>query len=389
MDISVTDKRLFKCFANPSKVDLTRINIDGKDLPSSLFVKEAKEVEEESPLAADRMLQYQESAEYASPFVTQDRCKPFNDIAIRKFNLKSLKPDRIVLIVGNRGTGKNTLVEDILSHLSREFDAGLAMSPTPESVDMFRQYVPDSCIYEDYDGDKISEVIDTISKLHKSGEHPKSFVLLDDCMFDGKVLKAVAMKNLHYNGRHLKILFVNIMQYTLEIPKALRGQIDFVFALREPNMEYRKNLWKNFFGMFKTYDDFSLAMDTCTSTSDCLVMDNTVKSDRIDDCVFWYKAKVHHKPFVLGNEDFWKMHRMFYVTPTFDLDQCPIPALTPSTVTSQVGIVPCNGNSTAVKPDSDEMVDSLIRLLQLEREKNAALRQKVAECVRVLTDSTH
>ena len=64
---------------------------------------------------------------------------------------------------------------------------------------------------------------------------------------------------------HLKILFLNIVQYVMDVPKAIRSQIDYVFALREPQRAYRENLYKNFFGIFPTYDEFSAAFDACTA----------------------------------------------------------------------------------------------------------------------------
>lgn len=252
------------------------------------------------------------------------------EINIKKFNIKKLQPDRIILIVGKRGTGKSTLVYDILSYLSKEFDAGCGMSPTPDSQDMMRQFMPDSCIYEEYDQDKITEIVDSIDKLNKNKIFPRIFIILDDCMFDQSTLKTTAMRKLHYNGRHLKILFVNIAQYTMDVPKSLRGQIDYIFALREPNIEFRTNLWRNFFGMFPKYEDFSLAMDKCTSKNECLVMDNTVKSNNIEDCVFWYKAKINPKPFMMGNRNFWKIHYHLYKKPNkIEFGDLPIPAFAP------------------------------------------------------------
>jgi hypothetical protein len=253
-------------------------------------------------------------------------------VDIRKFDVGNIKPDRIILIVGKRGTGKSTLLKDILSQLYLNFDAGCAMSPTPDSLEMFRQFIPDSCIFESYDPDKIQEIVEFLDNINKQGIHKKIFLILDDCMFDTKVLKSIEMRNIHMNGRHLHVTFINIVQYTMDIPKPLRAQIDYVFALREPQLDMRKNLYNNFFGIFPSFDDFGAAMDEFTKDNRCLVVDNTSKSNDIEGNVFWYKANfdpaTENTWMKLGGRNYWKLHYMFYVEPKVErLPPNPIPAL--------------------------------------------------------------
>jgi hypothetical protein len=56
---------------------------------------------------------------------------------------------------------------------------------------------------------------------------------------------------------------------------------------------------------------FSKVMDACTENYECLVLDNTVKSNKITDCVFWYKAKVR-TGFRVGSPNLWKLHSKMY-----------------------------------------------------------------------------
>jgi hypothetical protein len=129
---------------------------------------------------------------------------------------------------------------------------------------------------------------------------------------------------------HLKILFLNIVQYVMDVPKAIRSQIDYVFALREPQRAYRENLYKNFFGIFPTYEEFSAAFDACTENYGCIVVDSTAKTNAIEDSVFWYRGSPSPPKFILGNRNFWKLHYMFYTPPVHKLsDDDIIPALAP------------------------------------------------------------
>ena len=52
-------------------------------------------------------------------------------------------------------------------------------------------------------------------------------------------------------------------------------------------------------------------MTSCTENYECLVLDNTSKSNRIEDCVFWYKAKMR-KNFRVGSPALWAAHNKNY-----------------------------------------------------------------------------
>ena len=70
-------------------------------------------------------------------------------------------------------------------------------------------------------------------------------------------------------------------------------------------------MYKSFFGIFPSFDMFCKVMDACTENYECLVLDNTVKSNKIQDCVFWYKATVR-KNFRVGGPDLWRLHKKMY-----------------------------------------------------------------------------
>ena len=94
----------------------------------------------------------------------------------------------------------------------------------------------------------------------------------------------------------------------MDLPPALRANVDYVFILRENIIQNREKLYKSFFGIFPTFDMFNKVMDSCTENYECLVLDNTSKSNRIEDCVFWYKAKLH-KNFKVGAPEYWAEHK--------------------------------------------------------------------------------
>jgi hypothetical protein len=45
-------------------------------------------------------------------------------------------------------------------------------------------------------------------------------------------------------------------------------------------------------------------MDQCTENYECLVINNTSNSNKLNDCVFWYKANKHEE-YQIGSKQFW------------------------------------------------------------------------------------
>lgn len=88
----------------------------------------------------------------------------------------------------------------------------------------------------------------------------------------------------------------------------LRTNIDYVFILREPYIANRKRIYENYAGMFPTFESFCQVMDQCTENFECLVINNNVKSNKLQDQIFWYKAQ-HHGPFKLGSKEFWDISK--------------------------------------------------------------------------------
>ena len=233
------------------------------------------------------------------------------NIQLKKFNPKTIDDNRVCVFIGKRNTGKSTLITDILYH-KRHIPVGVVMSGTEEGNSYYQQYVPDLFVYGEFKQDVVEKIIQRQKKVIKDKEKNKSvFLLLDDCMYDKKLLRDKLMRLIFYNGRHWGICLMLAMQYCMDLTPDLRCNIDYVFILRENIVQNREKLWKNFFGIFPTFDMFNQVMTACTENYECLVLDNTSKSNKIEDVVFWYKAAIH-PPFRAGHPKFWRKHNELY-----------------------------------------------------------------------------
>ena len=231
-----------------------------------------------------------------------------------------MKKDACVLLIGKRGTGKTTLMKDIMFHMRDKLDFGVAMSPTEETTEALSSFVPPSCIYNTFSNTVLGVMLELQRQQVKKGRFKNVYVLLDDCMYDKKVMAGVNVRELFMNGRHRKIFFMNSVQYMMDMPAALRSQVDYVFALKENIISSREKLWKFFFGMFEDFRDFNKVMNSCTQNYECIVLDNTSKSNDLSDSIFWYKADPQLPRFQLGQQVFWDLDRNFFHDKDADAD---------------------------------------------------------------------
>ena len=246
-----------------------------------------------------------------------------SSIQISKFNPRVIEERRVngsgpatCVFIGKRGTGKSTLVKDIL-YYCRTIPIGTAISATEDGNKYYSSFIPDLFIHSEYKSDVIQSVINRQKKMIMNAKEsdPKSkndaFVLLDDCMYDKKMIRDPNIRGIFMNGRHWRLLFILTMQYCMDLPPDLRANIDFVFVLRENIVQNQDKLYKNFFGIFPDAPTFREVMNSCTEGYDCMVLDNTSRSNKIEDCIFWYRAKPDRQ-FKIGSRDLWDFHKKHY-----------------------------------------------------------------------------
>jgi hypothetical protein len=241
---------------------------------------------------------------------------------IKKFDIMNIKPDKIICLIGPRGTGKSIVGKDIIFHLNNLINVATVVSGTERANGFYKEFIPDSFIYDEY-SDGITERIcerqlelSDKSKENELTEMEESFkrllVVFDDCLYDDKWIKNKSMKYIFTNGRHILVTFLFMMQYPLGIPPPLRSNVDYTFILADSQISNRKKIYENYAGSVPDIHIFNKLMDLCTNEYGCLVIDNTVKdTDEWINHVFYYKS-IFHNDFQFGHPLFWKMHNEWF-----------------------------------------------------------------------------
>lgn len=239
------------------------------------------------------------------------RLRQFNPSVLEKRRLLGSPPT--IVVIGKRGSGKSTLMQDILYHLC-DIPAFVCMSPTEEGNSFYKEYVHPLLVHNDYKPEVTSNVLKQqkakVKKLRDSGIDPNTRpdigigLLLDDCGYDKGIFREKDIREIFMNGRHFKICFIASLQYVVAMPPDLRTNVDYVFCLRENSQGNQKRLFQYFFGCFDRFDSFREVLNECTNDFGCLVLDNTSRSTKIEDCVFYYKA-VQGRKFKIGSKELW------------------------------------------------------------------------------------
>jgi len=240
------------------------------------------------------------------------------NLNLKKFDMSKIPKGSVIGLIGKRNTGKSFLVKDLL-YYKRDVPIGTVISASEGSNKFYSDMMPSLFVHEDYSPEVINNLVkrqklvtkkmeDQIRLYGKTNIDPYAFLIMDDMMFDAnRWLKDTNIKEIFMNGRHFNLMFLITMQFSLGMDPVFRGQLDYVFILRENIVSNRKRLYDHYAGMFPTFEIFCQVMNQCTENYECLIIDNTSKSNNITEQVYWYKADPH-PPFKLGAPEFWQFH---------------------------------------------------------------------------------
>lgn len=211
-----------------------------------------------------------------------------------------------------RNTGKSTLIKSLLYAKKHIFPVGIAMSGSEDSNHAYKEIMPSSFVFNEYNEDKIKDFIkrQKIAKQHL--EVPWAVCLLDDCTDDPKIFNKPLQHGMYKRGRHWKMWYILSLQYAIDVKPVIRTNVDGIFILREPILKNRETLWKNYASIIPDFALFCAIMDQITDDYTALYIHNASKTNDWKDCVYWYKAPLTPKGWKFGCKDYWDFHNDRY-----------------------------------------------------------------------------
>ena len=191
-----------------------------------------------------------------------------------------MKDNSVIAIIGKVGSGKSTLAKKLLQQHNDNTN-GMVISNDGDCHNY-------SEARQEYDSEIVKNFIE---KQGSSSE--KGYFVMDDCLYlyknpwnDENIMK------LFLYGRRYNMMSIFISQSPLDIPLHLRNNIDYVFIFNDKNYNSREKTYELYAKLFPTFDSFSTVMDTCCDKDyDCMVINNNVTSNKLEDRLFWYRVE--------------------------------------------------------------------------------------------------
>ena len=197
-----------------------------------------------------------------------------------------MKSSSVIVMVGMRDTGKSFLVRDLLSH-TQDISSGTVISGLPDPC--YNNMKQSVIIHDTYTPQIVGDLVKR--QRGRKDVDPRTFLVLDDCLYDNSWMKDTAIRNLFMHSRTLNTMFIITQQYVMGFPPTLRASIDYVFILRERLRPNQRRLYEQFAATITDFDTFVQLLDNCADRDfECLVIDNTGRSSALEDTIFWYKA---------------------------------------------------------------------------------------------------
>ena len=206
-----------------------------------------------------------------------------HEFRLSKFDISKMRDDSNVLIIGKRETGKTYLTNDLLNNYS--IPEGTIISAIPDSS--YSKTVPQASTHTEYTPSVITDLVKHQRKFPEKKR--REFLVLDNCFYPAFELHP-EFESCYLNNRALRLSIIITESYAVKMNPRMRTNTDYIFILRENVLSNRRHVYDAYAGMFPTFEQFCEVLDQCTVDYECMVIDNTSRSNRIEDCVFWYKA---------------------------------------------------------------------------------------------------
>lgn len=211
-----------------------------------------------------------------------------------------------------RNTGKSTLIASLLYAKRHIFPVGMVFSGTEDSNHFYERIFPRTFIYNNYDEDQLRSFVKRQKIAKEHCQNPWAVVLSDDCTDDPRIFNKPLQQGMFKRGRHWKMWYILSLQYCMDVKPVIRTNVDGTFILREPNLKNRRSLWENYAGCIPDFGQFCDIMDELTDNFTALYIHNATRSNKLEDCLFWYKAKPIPDGFKLGCPEFWEFDKARY-----------------------------------------------------------------------------
>lgn len=185
---------------------------------------------------------------------------------MRAFDVASIPDACSVFIVGRRGTGKSSLVKQLLA--GHAGSGNLVINATEEARPDYADFAASCEVLTEFDAGAVTRLFarQHVKFARRNGMpcDPCVRCVFDNCMIDQTWQRDADVVKVFAACRTLKIKIILTMAYPALAP-TLRSSFDFVFLAHDTNPANVKRSYEMFGGAFPTLDAFASAHAQATA----------------------------------------------------------------------------------------------------------------------------
>ena len=206
---------------------------------------------------------------------------------LQKFDMCNIGANRSLLFLGQRNTGKTTLVFDYLKNHAN-IKTGTVISLIDQFRLNYRTEIPRALIHHD----PSVELLDDFMKQQSHCDSLNSFLVLDELLLPDENVSdyLYTVLELLRNGQQLKTTLILTSTDWDDLTDLLITHFEYAFVTKRTNRFALKQIHKLFASSFDSYEQFAGLMSKYCKNYACLVINLKNQAGSITNRVFWHKA---------------------------------------------------------------------------------------------------
>ncbi len=254
-----------------------------------------------------------------------------NNLRISRKRLRSLRLGSTIGLIAPRKSGKTGLIKWFLYYNHKKIRIPLLVSATAEMNQDYRDIIPDTLIYSDYNKESVRAFLEDQKNLkHKisDGEvndnvKKDSVLILDDIVGTSKEWERdKGFQKMVFAGRHFNCTNIISVQKPLSIPADYRNNFEYLIICGITSKKSKDDLFNKFWNdSFGDKNMFNTLLGEITKEKYRFMLidfygETKPGKNIVESSIFWIKTHdpnlLRGKQFRVGNKSLWKANDKMY-----------------------------------------------------------------------------
>lgn len=197
-----------------------------------------------------------------------------------RINPSDLEDYTSMLIIGPKGSGKSTIVSNILNKYDETFIYNSLIISRNEK---FTKYYQTKYPYTRIEAEYKPEYIDQLLSMGSGA------IILDDCLKPNEINNDICLTELIHHAKYYNKMVIITMSFSAYIDSDTRKAFDYVFLMEDNSVQTQKRIYEQYCNMYETFDNFRNDFINLTKNHNSMVINQNYGKNN-NDQVSWFNA---------------------------------------------------------------------------------------------------